>query len=137
MVASVYAGEKTIFLMTESYHTPQTESDINISNNHNYGLGYEYTGEVGLGPHIGIYYNSYGKASVFVGAHLEKPITTNLKYSLSLSAVTGYKDLTGNAVSPSFVYGIQYHFIRIVTTYPFAELTGGGSVMNLQLAYDF
>ena len=133
---SSFGNEKRVFLMTESYHTA-SDYDIVPSNNHNIGLGYEYTGDNTLGWHTGIYYNSYSETSLFIGVHVEKPITDNLKYSVTLSGATGYSHLTGNSIQPLLMFGMQYYFIRVVTNYPLPELVNAGSVFNLQLVYDF
>ena len=132
---SLWASEKTIFVMTESYHTPK--EGLQVTNNHNLGIGYEYTGDNGIGVHGGAYNNSFNNLSVFMGVQVEKEIIENLKGSIVISGATGYKEEIGWTIRPIMTWGVQYYVIRIVTTYPFPELAEGGSVFNLQLVYDF
>ena len=132
LALSLGANERSIFLMGPSYHTP---SDYDgATNNITYGLGYEYTGSYGIGVQGGAYKNSYSDNSVFLGVHIEKEIVENLKWNISISGATGYEIMP---VRPIALVGMQYYFIRIVTSYPISELAGGGSLFNLQLVYDF
>ena len=123
-------------MMTESYHT-STEHSSSINNNHNFGIGYEYTMDEGLGSHVGTYYNSFSHLTVFGGVHLKKEAIPHLKYSITISLATGYEKELGYSLQPIMTWGLQYYFIRVVTTYPLPELAGGGSVFNLQFVYDF
>ena len=135
LALSLHADHKA-FVMLQSLH--HTADHIRQGyNNNNFGGGYEYTHDTGLGVQVGGYYNSFYKPTVFAGVHYEYEVFKDFTTSASLSGATGYLEAKGYPVIPMALIGVQYKWFRIVTNMPFAEAINKGSVTNLQLIWEF
>ena len=131
------AVEAKMFITTVSAHHNYDKEEPYDYNNANFGVGFELTYDTGFGLQVGSYWNSYEVPTMFVGIHYQYELLKDLYASGAISLATGYEEHLGHRLLPIPTIGIQYKFIRIVTTAPFASVAKKVGVTNLQLVFKF